>query len=98
MVDDGDGQRLLHPLLADDVVVQVGDQLLRGGELLELDVLPLVLGEQALADLRAMGADVRDRTARGRRHEGLPLDHRAGLGGIPAAEIAKHRGRRLSRG
>ena len=60
MVDDGDGQRLLHPLLADDVVVQVGDQLAGRGQLLELDILPLVLVEEAVADLDA----VRRRCAR----------------------------------
>ena len=97
VVDDRDGQRLLHPLLADDVVVQVGHQLAGRRQLLELGVLPLVLVEEALTDLDAMGADVRDRPARGHGHERPPLDHRTGLGAVPAAEITKHGGRRRGR-
>ena len=64
VVDDGDGQRLLHPLLADDVLVQVGDQLLGVGSFSSSDILPLMLGEEAVAGLDAVAADVRDRPAR----------------------------------
>ena len=97
MVDDRDGQRLLHPLLADDVLVQVGHELAGRRHLLELGILPLMLLEEAVTHPDAMGADVRDRPARGHGNQRPSLDHRAGLGAIPPAEIAQHRGLRRGR-
>ncbi len=58
MVDHGHGQRLLHPLLADDVVVEVGDQLARAGKLGVQRVPLLVLAEDPLARLDAARADM----------------------------------------
>ncbi len=92
VVDDGDGQRPLHAVLADDVVVEVGDQLAGGRQLLELGVLPLVLGEDPVARLGAVGADVGDRPAAVDCGEGLALDHRPGLAGRPPAEVARRWG------
>src|SRR5271170_4387877 len=59
MVDDRDGQRLLHPLLADDVLVQMGHELAGRRYFLELGILPLMLLEEASTHLDAMDADVR---------------------------------------
>ena len=97
MVDDRDGQRLLHPLLADDVLVQVGHELAGRRDFLERGILPLMLLEEAVTHPDAMDADVRDRPARGHGNQRPSLDHRAGLGAIPPAEIAQHRGLRRGR-
>src|SRR4029077_8589176 len=97
MVDDRDGQRLLHPLLADDVLVQVGQELAGRRYFLELGILPLMLLEEAVTHPDALDADVRDRPARGHGNQRLSLDHRAGLSAIPPAEIAQHRGLRRGR-
>ncbi len=59
MVDDRDGQSLLHPLLADDVLVQVGHELAGRRDLLEPGILPFVLLKEVVTRLDAMGAKCR---------------------------------------
>ena len=92
VIDDRDGQRLLHPLLADDVLVQVGHELAGRRQFLEPGILPLMLLEEAFTHPDAMGADVRDRPAHGHGNQCPSLDHWTGLGAVPSAEITQDGG------
>src|SRR5262249_32654169 len=96
MVDHGHGQGLLDPLLADDVRVEVGDELARGGQVAVECVFLLVLGEDGIAGGDALAADVRGHAPDAGGHQCIPFDQGAALRRRAAAVVADRGGCRCS--